>query len=209
MSFQRTPLYYRARTAIKMAICCPLLLPYLLTGDTWLIDRDLVRWRQIDHYQGLFPLLYFLSMREEFRDVYNHRMKRSNFLAFLLSRLLKRFYPGQTGLHIYTENIGPGLYIQHGFSTIIAAKRIGRNFFVNQGVTVGHKGPYSPIIGDNVAIRAGAIAVGRLTIGDGAVVGAGAVVVKDVAPGDIVVGSPAKSIYSKSTGILPYEMPKP
>lgn len=57
------------------------------------------------------------------------------------------------------------------------------------------------VIGDDVVIGAGAIVIARkdtgLTIGDGACVGAGAVVTSDVAPGDIVVGSPARPIKKK------------
>lgn len=49
------------------------------------------------------------------------------------------------------------------------------------------------IIGNRVRIGSGAVIL-PCTIGDGAIVGAGAVVTKDVAPGDIVAGSPAKVI---------------
>ena len=49
-------------------------------------------------------------------------------------------------------------------------------------------------IGDRVWIGGGAIILAGVTIGDGAVVGAGSVVTKDVAPGQIVVGSPARPI---------------
>jgi maltose O-acetyltransferase len=33
-----------------------------------------------------------------------------------------------------------------------------------------------------------------VTIGDGAIIGAGAVILRDVAPGDIVVGNPARKV---------------
>lgn len=62
------------------------------------------------------------------------------------------------------------------------------------------------VVGDDVLIGAGAIVVGRsnqtLMIGDGARVGAGAVVTKDVAPGQTVVGSPARPLTPKS-GLSP------
>lgn len=47
-------------------------------------------------------------------------------------------------------------------------------------------------LGKRVWIGGGAIILAGVTIGDGAVVGAGSVVTKDVAPGDIVVGNPAR-----------------
>lgn len=49
-------------------------------------------------------------------------------------------------------------------------------------------------IGNNVWIGAGAIILPDVTIGEGAVVGAGAVVTRDLAPYEVHVGVPAKSI---------------
>jgi len=50
------------------------------------------------------------------------------------------------------------------------------------------------VIKDNVFIGHGAIVLSNVTIGKNAVVAAGSVVTKDVAPGDIVGGVPAKPI---------------
>ena len=49
-------------------------------------------------------------------------------------------------------------------------------------------------IGDDVHIGANASILPGVTIGNNAVIGAGAVVTKDVAPGDTVIGVPAKAI---------------
>lgn len=49
-------------------------------------------------------------------------------------------------------------------------------------------------IGKRVWVGGGAIILAGVTIGEGAVVGAGSVVTKDVEPGQIVVGNPAKPI---------------
>ncbi len=51
-------------------------------------------------------------------------------------------------------------------------------------------------IGSNTWIGAGAIILPGITVGDDAVVGAGAVVTRDVAPGAMVAGVPARPISS-------------
>jgi UDP-2-acetamido-3-amino-2,3-dideoxy-glucuronate N-acetyltransferase len=49
------------------------------------------------------------------------------------------------------------------------------------------------VVGQRATIGSGATILGGVTIGDGALVGAGAVVTRDVAPGEIVVGNPARA----------------
>ncbi len=49
-------------------------------------------------------------------------------------------------------------------------------------------------IGDNVWLGGGAIVLPGVRVGDDAVVGAGAVVTRDVPPGSVVVGSPARPV---------------
>jgi maltose O-acetyltransferase len=49
-------------------------------------------------------------------------------------------------------------------------------------------------IGDDVWIGGGAIVMPGITIGDGSVVGAGSVVTRDVTPGTVVAGNPARVI---------------
>lgn len=53
-------------------------------------------------------------------------------------------------------------------------------------------------IGDNVFIGQRAIILGGVTIGQGATIGAGAVVTRDVAPGAVVAGTPARPISPRS-----------
>lgn len=52
-------------------------------------------------------------------------------------------------------------------------------------------------VGDNVMIGTGAIVLPRIKLGADATIGAGATVTKDVAPGDCVVGVPARSIRAR------------
>lgn len=53
------------------------------------------------------------------------------------------------------------------------------------------------VIGKDVWIGANAVILAGVTVGDGAVVAAGAVVTKDVAPGEIVVGVPARVVRNR------------
>ena len=47
------------------------------------------------------------------------------------------------------------------------------------------------------SLGSGAVVLGGVTVGAGALVGAGAVVTRDVQPGEIVVGSPARALASR------------
>ncbi len=114
--------------------------------------------------------------------------------------LLSYFYKSCPYLFIDTSStFGPGLFIQHGFSTIIMAD-MGENCWINQQVTIGYRDKTSrPKIGDNVRITAGAKVIGGVTIGNNVTVGANAVVVKNVPDNCVVVGVPAYIV--KKNGI--------
>ena len=86
------------------------------------------------------------------------------------------------------------MIVQHGFSTIINAKFIGKNFHVYQQVTIGYNGVCSPVIGDNVRCCCGAKIIGGVHVGNNVVIGANAVVCKDVPDNVVVAGVPAKII---------------
>jgi sugar O-acyltransferase (sialic acid O-acetyltransferase NeuD family) len=72
---------------------------------------------------------------------------------------------------------------------------IGRGVHIMPGATVAG----SVEVGDYAAIGSGATVLPRLRIGAGAFIGAGAVVTSDVAPGQMVVGIPARSIGSPAS----------
>jgi UDP-2-acetamido-3-amino-2,3-dideoxy-glucuronate N-acetyltransferase len=56
------------------------------------------------------------------------------------------------------------------------------------------------IVERRAAIGSGAVILGGVRIGAGALVGAGAVVTRDVAPGEVVVGNPARS-HARATPV--------
>lgn len=98
-------------------------------------------------------------------------------------------------LFLSAGEIGHRLFIQHGFSTIIAAKSIGDDCWINQQVTIGYSfDPDPPIIGKGVRICAGAMVIGNITVGDNSIVAANATVVKNVPPNVVVAGVPAKIV---------------
>lgn len=156
----------------------------------WLVvSADITRWASWkvlgDNLQGFSHLL---GNYPEFRSLF---YKRIGLLRLLSSWWLK----GKTTLEITTRDIGGGLLIQHGFSTIISAERIGKNCKIYQQVTIGYNHDLkAPVIGENVEICCGAKVIGGITVGDNVLVGANAVVVTDVPPNSVVAGVPARVI---------------
>jgi serine O-acetyltransferase len=172
------------------------LLPHILVmmvcARRHVIGKDLDRWGRVMQGRpagrlGRRVVLFvrLMTFNPEFRNLFYHRVGLAGRILALLCREMPTLY-------IYTREVGPGLFIQHGFSTVIAAAKIGENCWVNQQVTIGFSNPSDrPTIGNNVQISAGAKVIGKVSIGDNSKVGANAVVVKDVPPNTTVVGVPA------------------
>lgn len=161
--------------------------------------EDIQRWSKIlegeisGFSSSFWVLAYFLCSKMEFRNLLIFRYKKKTVIACILSLLWNKM----PNLYIYTDDIGGGLFIQHGFSTIINAVSIGRNCSIGQQITIGNNGNDKPIIKDNVIISAGAIVIGKVTIHDNSLIGAGAVVTHDVPQNAVVAGVPAKVIKWK------------
>lgn len=154
-----------------------------------LVKADLRQWARWLHLPcNLWGFSYLLGAYSEFRTVF---YKRVGILRLLSSWWLR----GKSTLEITSTNIGGGLIIQHGFSTIIYAERIGKNCKIYQQVTIGFDHELkAPVIGDNVEVCCGAKVIGGITIGDNVLIGANAVVVKDVPSNCVVAGVPARII---------------
>lgn len=117
--------------------------------------------------------------------------------------------------------IGPFVEVQRG-ATIGARCKIQSHTFICEGVSIGdgvfvghgvifindklprattetgrlkHADDWEVLetfVEDGASIGSGAVILGGVRIGRGALIGAGAVVTKDVAPGDVVMGNPAR-----------------
>ncbi len=157
------------------------------------LKKDLNRWKFITDKKGTDgQVLYSLLVTDKaFRSLYLYRQKKRMYRGFV--RLL---FPPLDSLYIMTSDIGGGLFIQHGFSTYIAAESIGENCWINQQVTIGYKDKTrAPVIGNNVTITCGAKVLGPITINDNVVIGANAVVVKDLPANSVWGGVPARRIH--------------
>ena len=113
------------------------------------------------------------------------------FCKWMLHRIYLKY-----GIDISPKTlIGYGLFIGHGFGTIINPSAIiGNNVNLSQFSTIGSNEGQAALIGNNVYIGPGVCIVERITIGSDVCIGAGAVVTKDVPKGMTAVGVPAKII---------------
>lgn len=168
----------------------------ILPGIDWRdekFQKDLARWKRLCHVDGTDrrAMALLLWDKKEFRNLLIYR----NSHRPLYRRWIGLVYRPMDTLYLETPEIGGGLFIHHGFATMVAAKSIGENCWINQQVTIGYgKGEDPPMIGNDVMITCGAKVLGRITVGDGAVIGANAVVIRDVEPGAVMGGVPAKRI---------------
>jgi len=103
---------------------------------------------------------------------------------------LNLFLRRERTCYIHTKNIGGGLRAEHGFSSIIVAERIGKNFCFNQNVTVGWGKKGKPVIGDNVRIYTGAVVAGAINIGNNVTISANSLVTEDIPDNSFVIGNP-------------------
>lgn len=142
-----------------------------------------------------FGLLSSLLLEnKEYRNLLYHRIRYDN-RGYIRSMFVKVFFPRVNTLYINTIDIGYPLYIQHGFATVIAAKKVGSYCWINQQVTIGYTFDNEPpTIGNGVRVSAGAKVLGDIEVGDNSIIAANAVVVHAVEENEIVGGVPAKKI---------------
>lgn len=188
----------------------PVYLCVLSSKQKNLVKMDIKRWNEINQIKfGMFKSLnWYMTYKKEFRNIIQHRLKNPSrsFVSMMHFAVARILWKPMESLYIYTEDIGGGFYIQHGFSTIITAKKIGENCRIYQQVTIGYKsGECPPVLEDNVAVACGAKVLGNITMHSGSLAGAGAVVVKDVPENAIVAGVPARVIGYKDENNIDFQ----
>lgn len=101
------------------------------------------------------------------------------------------------------------VFFEHGFSTIITARHIGKETWIHQQVTIGFSstaiGYGNPWIGDKCYIGAGAKILGPVHVGNNVIIGANAVVIRDVPDNTMVAGVPAVPIKRYNETIQKWE----
>ena len=132
-----------------------------------------------------------------------HRIAHSLYRMelFFLARFVNHLSRFLTAIDIHPgAKIGRNFFIDHGFTVIGETVTIGDNVTIYQCVTLGGTSPDNGVAGkrhptllDNVIIGSGAQVLGPITVGVGARVGANAVVTRDVVPGAVMVGIPARA----------------
>ena len=97
-------------------------------------------------------------------------------------------------------------FLAHANVLVSSEVSVGAHCQVHYNATIGHDcvlGDHvtvlpganvagTVVLGAGVLVGSGAVVLQGLVVGDGAVIGAGAVVTRDVPPGAVVVGSPAR-----------------
>lgn len=179
---------------------CPSIIVFLLQRkiNKTKIIKDMSRFEEIQNgcisNQSILLRLYkLLICSSTFRAVYYMRV---GYYSIILKPLLKEQITCSIGA-TKSENIGGGVYIQHGWGMVLDAESVGENLWINQNVTVGYRGNGHPKIGNNVRIGSGAVVLGPITIGDNVKIGANAIVTKDV-PSNTTVVSPHGFIIKRN-----------
>lgn len=166
------------------------------------IEKDVDRFWSV-HY-GCKPSNYTIGIIREFASCIEFRnlfFYRCGSIGRKLSHISLFFLKTQQLLcfGVDRSRLGGGMFIQHGYCTVITAQSIGENFWVNQNVTIAYSGNGCPIIGNNVHIASDANIVGGISIGDNVTIGAGTTVVRDVPSDTLVVSQKPRYIPKVSS----------
>ena len=185
---------------LKCFLSIPFYLVFLVNNKDKKLSYELREWGEnvpINYYKNeFFAFIRLFAAYKEYRSLFLYRI--GNF-----GTILSIVVPHMDSCHFITssKDIGYGLVLQHGYSTIIWPIKMGNNCQIWHNVTIGraHDKGSRPTIGNNVKICTGAIVIGDIVIGDNCIIAAGSVVVKSVPANCVVCGNPARIV--KQNGI--------
>lgn len=107
----------------------------------------------------------------------------------------------------YTVRLGRRVRIWHHGGMVLGARAIGDDVHIRHNTTFGvlnrRELEGKPIIGDRVDVGVGACVLGAVTVGDDAVIGPNSVVLRDVPPGAVFMGVPARQANLRVEGVPP------
>lgn len=173
----------------------PHLLCYCFGHNKKAIDCDIIANRSFLSLSlpNLILLISLLHCNAYFRTLFYYRV------GPIISVTFSWYRPGDKYFIIpWSSSIGPGVKLNHPYSTVLNAHEIGCNFSCGNNTTIGLKeSGERPRIGNNVKVGVNCVIIGDIKIGDNVTIGAGSVVVKDVPDNGIAVGNPAKVIKYK------------
>lgn len=133
---------------------------------------------------GAFMKLYFTE--RTFRYTFWLRLRQFTCKKKLLGgvfRAIVRIKSNHLQIYVGTNDIGKGLHIVHAGNIRLNANKIGQNFKVYHGVTIGSDAYNGiPVIGDNVTCYTNSVICGSIVIGDGCKIGATAFVNHSLEP---------------------------
>jgi len=113
----------------------------------------------------------------------------------------------------YNTKLGRRVRIWHHGGIWLGARSIGDDVHIRHNTTFGllsrHDVSAKPIIGNRVDVGVGACILGAVTVGDDCVIGPNSVVIRDLLPGSVVMGVPARQTALWKDGASPVPMPKP
>jgi serine O-acetyltransferase len=113
----------------------------------------------------------------------------------------------------YTAKLGRRVRIWHHGGIVLGARAIGDDVHIRYNTTFGllSRSDVSakPIIGNRVDVGVGACILGAVTVGDDCVIGANSVVIRDLPPGSVVMGVPARQATLWMNGAPPPAGPGP
>lgn len=101
----------------------------------------------------------------------------------------------------HSVQLGRRIRIWHHGGIVLNARAIGNDCHVRHNTTLGvarrDQVQHKPVVGDRVDIGVGSCILGAVTVGDDAVIGANSVVVRDIPPGSVAIGAPARPLDAR------------